>query len=579
MPPARGRYSAEFQLTADTGGLKRGFADARRQQQQFLGVSRDAWRQFGRLATVGTAAATAALAGFGAAGLSAARDIQTLQRQTNLSAEAASNWRLALRAVGGDITDVEDLLRTLNSRVIEFSKGESTASDAFRALGATVSDFDLSDPNQQLQTFLALLERAPHSQAQFAADELIGDTSRFALQLAAARKQTDLLQQSFGRQIADTGEIAAQWGLIKDFATASAESIGVSFLRGLTAGVGSSEDLAGVLREDVLPVVRQIESAIESIGTFVGTIVSGVDTLRRGFGDLAQGGDIELNGETFRFDGGNFVPVGPSGDAPEPEIFRPRDASGNPRELVVTPRTIRTTPLHRRTQAISDRAIEGERIAADRRRFLLRSIAPGPQDDPRSRLAQATPDFQARFAQQQELAQQAWWRDFWDSSGRSLQQGLTSSIGGAIEGFVSGPEAGSLKALGQNLLQGLSSTIARAFAQALVKATIGKAIGSAFSAGLGGLGGGAGGGTVPITGFYNAGGIVPGPVGRPQGAIVHGGEAVFTPDQLSALRGGGDTYVFNLADVSRQSEEAVNSMLDRIIAAVGRDRYERGLAA
>ena len=574
MPPARGRYTAEFQLTADTGGLKRGFDDAKRQQQQFLGVSRDAWRQFGRLATVGTAAATAALGGFGAAGLTAARDIQTLQRQTNLSAEAASNWRLALRAVGGDITDVEDLLRTLNSRVIEFSKGESTATDAFRALGATVSDFDLTDPNQQLQTFLGLLERAPHSQAQFAADELIGDTSRFALQLAAARKQTDLLQQSFGRQIADTGEIAAQWGLIKGFATASAESVGVSFLRGLTSGIGSSEDLATVLREDVLPVVRGIESAFMVIGELIGGAARGLNAIRENWPAALTPG--------WTREGFANSPVGRAiGAGGQPPRYQqtPDGAFVLPVEVEGTRQPIRTTPLHRRTQAISDRAIEGERIAADRRRFLLRSIAPGPLDDPRSRLAQATPDFQARFAQQQELAQQAWWRDFWDSTGRSLEQGLTSSIGGAIQGFVSGPEAGSLKALGQNLLQGLSSTIARAFAQALFKATIGKAIGSAFSAGLGGLGGGAGGGAVPITGFYNTGGIVPGPVGRPQGAIVHGGEAVFTPDQLAALRGGGDTFIFELADVSRQSEEAVNGMIDRIIAAVGRDRYERGLAA
>lgn len=38
--------------------------------------------------------------------------------------------------------------------------------------------------------------------------------------------------------------------------------------------------------------------------------------------------------------------------------------------------------------------------------------------------------------------------------------------------------------------------------------------------------------------FFAGGGIVQGPPGSPQPAIVHGGEAVFTPEQLAALRAG-----------------------------------------
>ena len=575
MPSARGRYSAEFQITAQTEGLKRGFAQAQREQERFLGVSRRGWQQFARAAAVGATAAAAAVLGFGAAGLSAAGEIATLQRQTNLSAEEASRWRLAMRGAGGDLTDVEDILRTLNSRVIEFAKGETTATDAFAALGARVSDFDLTDPNQQLETFLALLERAPHSAAQFAADELIGDTAKIALQLAATRREADLLNQSFGGQIADIAEIESHWRLISGFAAAASESVGVAFLRGLTDGVGSSEELAAVLRDDVLPVVRTIEDTFERIGNLVGYIGSTLETIKRGFGDLDRGGDLVLpDGTVFRPTGGGRFER--TDQEPQPAPVRRREPDGSDSQLVVTPRDIRTTPLHRRTRAISDRAIEGERLAEARLRALRASLEPGPGDDPRQRLAQATPDFQSRLARQQDLAQQAWWSAFWQNTGRSLQQGLTQSIGGAVSGFVSGPEAGSLKALGDSLLQALSATFARAFAQSLVDATVGRALTGVFSTAFAGAGAGT---TAPITGFYHEGGVVPGPVGRPQAAIVHGGETVFTPEQLQVLGrgGGGDTYVFNLADVVQQSEEAVNGMLDRIVAVVNRDRYERNL--
>jgi hypothetical protein len=50
---------------------------------------------------------------------------------------------------------------------------------------------------------------------------------------------------------------------------------------------------------------------------------------------------------------------------------------------------------------------------------------------------------------------------------------------------------------------------------------------------------------------YDGGGVVPGPVGRPQVAVVHGGEEVLTPEQRRERRrsssgssGGGNTYMF-----------------------------------
>lgn len=68
---------------------------------------------------------------------------------------------------------------------------------------------------------------------------------------------------------------------------------------------------------------------------------------------------------------------------------------------------------------------------------------------------------------------------------------------------------------------------------------------------------GGGGGT--LTG-YAEGGVVPGPIGMPQLAIVHGGEQVLTPAQQAA--GGGVTLVFNapiygMDDFKRQVAAAV----------------------
>jgi hypothetical protein len=74
-------------------------------------------------------------------------------------------------------------------------------------------------------------------------------------------------------------------------------------------------------------------------------------------------------------------------------------------------------------------------------------------------------------------------------------------------------------------------------------------------------------------GFYYAeGGVVPGPAGRPHMAMVHGGEAVFNPDQLRALgvslagggTGGGGSVTLN-ATVYAPSGSG-----DDIVAALSR---------
>ena len=47
----------------------------------------------------------------------------------------------------------------------------------------------------------------------------------------------------------------------------------------------------------------------------------------------------------------------------------------------------------------------------------------------------------------------------------------------------------------------------------------------------------------PYAGSFGGGGVVDGPAGDPRTAIVHGGEGVFTPEQMRAMGGGGSPVV------------------------------------
>lgn len=64
---------------------------------------------------------------------------------------------------------------------------------------------------------------------------------------------------------------------------------------------------------------------------------------------------------------------------------------------------------------------------------------------------------------------------------------------------------------------------------------------------------------------YDIGGVVPGPVGAPRLAIVHGGEEVLTPEQRG--RGGGNTYVYVTVDPI--TGRSITRLLDED-ASVGR---------
>lgn len=49
---------------------------------------------------------------------------------------------------------------------------------------------------------------------------------------------------------------------------------------------------------------------------------------------------------------------------------------------------------------------------------------------------------------------------------------------------------------------------------------------------------------MPFAGSFRGGGIVPGPAGQPQVAVMHGREGVFTPDQMEALGQRGQVFVY-----------------------------------
>ena len=70
-----------------------------------------------------------------------------------------------------------------------------------------------------------------------------------------------------------------------------------------------------------------------------------------------------------------------------------------------------------------------------------------------------------------------------------------------------------------------------------------------------------------IPGFAS-GGIVPGPIGQPQLAVVHGGENIQTPEQQQSGNGGG-IQIGNItinANSRAEGEAAANGFNDRLRA-------------
>ena len=219
-------------------------------------------------------------------------------------------------------------------------------------------------------------------------------------------------------------------------------------------------------------------------------------------------------------------------------------------------------------------------------------------DDPRSRLAQATPDFTSRITEEVQETQEEL-TTFAEMQATAFLRNLNNGIETAFNAFIAGDDAGDFDALGKSLLNSFTSAIIRNFSNALLQpifegvadgllssfsnalTSVGTAIGRVLNNVLSGIGGGLLGGIGSLFSFQN-GGRVEGPVGRPQVAIVHGGEAVFTPQQLEELTaGGGGTTIVNLnitGDVSRSTRSEVYRMLPEIQNYIGQNNYTRGRA-
>lgn len=66
-------------------------------------------------------------------------------------------------------------------------------------------------------------------------------------------------------------------------------------------------------------------------------------------------------------------------------------------------------------------------------------------------------------------------------------------------------------------------------------------------------------------GWYGGGGMVPGPQGAAQAAVVHGGEVIFTPDQMRLLKGGGGVHVDQLVIVdNHDGRDAAHKFLNEV---------------
>lgn len=276
MPGGRSRYSTTFNFRAETDGLTRGFARARRETRQFTAQISGTFTELtnnARNFSLAIVAATAPLALLSSRGLQAANQIETLTRQTDLSARSAAGWVNAFRAFGAEASDVEDVLRTLTTRIIEFRRGEGTALEAFTALGASASDFT-GDSSRNLQTFLTLLGAATPEARLFALDELVGDSAQFLSQMAESVDEVSRLRRAAERVHQPTERITTQWRAIRADIALAADTLGTSFIQGLV-GTSDLSELTANLAENLPTIAESVErlgNAIRGFASFIGTI-------------------------------------------------------------------------------------------------------------------------------------------------------------------------------------------------------------------------------------------------------------------------------------------------------------------
>ena len=236
--------------------------------------------------------------------------------------------------------------------------------------------------------------------------------------------------------------------------------------------------------------------------------------------------------------------------------------------------------------------------------ILRRQIAQQEGEDPRARFAQATPNLLARRLREEEEQQEEAIRSYAERLTQSISRGLSFSVESATSRFLSGREAGDLRAFGDNLLNAitftLNNSLARSISQNLLRpifdaftaslfsgfheslARLGNQLGELVSGLFGGGGGGGLFGAIGSIFGFQGGGVVPGSPGAPRLALVHGGEAVFTPDQVQALgQGGGiggQPVIVNFnttGDVSRQTLQVLREYSGEFVSNLNRDRYER----
>lgn len=270
------RYNATFSLRAETSELTRGFNRARQQIRTFSGSVQGELRSVTSAAqrfALGITAIVAPVGLLAARGISAANEINRLTMQTDLSARAAAGWVNAFRAFGAQADDVEDVIRTLTTRIFELRAGEDTALTAFTALGASASDFG-GDSSQNLQTFLRLLAGVDEQTRSFVLDELLGDSARFLSQMSDSVTEVNRLRTAAERVHQPTERLSNQWRSIRADIGLAADTLGTSFLQGLV-GTNDLSELTANLAENLPTIAESVErlgAAVRGFASFIGTI-------------------------------------------------------------------------------------------------------------------------------------------------------------------------------------------------------------------------------------------------------------------------------------------------------------------
>ena len=178
-----------------------------------------------------------------------------------------------------------------------------------------------------------------------------------------------------------------------------------------------------------------------------------------------------------------------------------------------------------------------------------------------SAAAAAIPDYNANLQKTFELQEE--WRVSTEDTNTALEdlaQGGLSATTGAFNSFFDAMLSGTANTSEafRNMVTSILSDMAKMAANKLVMQIIG-AVAGAFTSGAGGATG------QPIEygkyGEYATGGVVPGRIGSPQLALVHGGEEVLTPAQrLSSGRGGSTTINMVVNPAPGMDERAVGEI-------------------